>query len=222
MATEDVSRLRTLALGSSGTPATAAAANDIWTRLIRHQLEIVLVFATEQREYLVMRERTDGPPPLGRRNLAVLETVFFGEWRKVVSFDAGLSSSTVAQILKAALRDMGLNCPPGRVPAALVKLAHARRRSTPRVNLHVGHIETSTDNYWVVSDDMESPLLAKLAPAQRAVLQQLLCGSSYADIAARRHTAYRTVANQVASACQRLGVSGRFSLLQRVAMFGDT
>jgi DNA-binding NarL/FixJ family response regulator len=216
---EDPSKLRALAMEIRGEAATTDASSDVWSQLIRHQLKIVLPFTTDEREYLVMRERSDGPPPLGHRNLAILEMVLVGAGRKVVSYDLGLSISTIAQILKSALQEMGLNCSPARAPALLVKIVHAARSQASEASYSLARFESSGSRYLVMSDAVESPLLAGLAPAQREVLRQILCGSSYADIAAHRRTSYRTVANQVASACQRLGVSGRFNLLQRVATF---
>jgi DNA-binding NarL/FixJ family response regulator len=216
MDSEVEARLAALAQAGGG-ETTLEDASAIWSRLIQHQMQIVLTFSTDQREYLIMVERSDGPPALSGRNLAILEMVLIGAGRKVVSYDLGLSPSTIAQILKTALQDMGLSCSPARVPSLLVKIAHTAGSAHPQSKLPLRQIATSTSCYWVLSDELDSPVLARLAPAQRAVLRQIICGSSYADIAVRRQTSYRTVANQVASACQALGVSGRFSLLQRVS-----
>lgn len=219
MATNDFSNLQALAIGLEGARLATRESADIWSRLIRHQLEIVQTFATERREYMILRERVGGPAPLSGRNLAIVEKVLVGVGRKVLSHDLGLASSTIAQILRSALSDMGLDCSPARAPSLLVKLAHEARGLATTATLMAAELIGPTMRYWVLSDEIESPLLRKLSPAERAVLSQLLCGRSYADIAARRRTSYRTVANQVASGCQRLGVSGRFDLLKRVAAF---
>jgi DNA-binding NarL/FixJ family response regulator len=145
--------------------------------------------------------------------------VFGGVGRKVVSGDVGLSASTIAQILKSALADMGLDCSPARVPALLVKIAHEASGAARPSSLQLTRFSTLSGNHWALSESAECPLLGDLAPAERAVLRQLMCGRSYSDIAAGRHTSYRTVANQVASACQRLGVSGRLDLVRRVAAY---
>jgi len=217
MATEEHTDLQAVAVAIPRAAAKKQDLSDIWSRLIRHQLEVAHTFATDQSEYMVLREKIQDPPPLSGRNLAIFETVFVGVGRKVVSYDVGLASSSLAQVLKSALRDMGLNCSPARAPSLLVKLAHAARSPASQLELKTGQFALTTNRYLVVSDDLECPLLKQLAPAQRAVMRLLIYGSSHADIAARRHTSSRTVANQVASACQRLGVSGRFDLLQRVA-----
>lgn len=56
-----------------------------------------------------------------------------------------------------------------------------------------------------------------LTPAQREVAALLLSGLTNAEIAGRRGTAVRTVANQVASVFERLGVRSRLELFARAA-----
>jgi len=202
-------------------PAGRETCIDIWLQLISHRLEVVLNFTTEQREYLVLRERRAGPPPLSGRNLAIFERFLRGVGRKVISYELGLSQSAVAQVLKTALLDMGLHCSPARAPSLLVVLAHAAWGTATHAELSTAHFEHEHVRYCVLSESFEKPFLRRLAPAERAVVRQLIGGSSYGDIAARRQTSYRTVANQVAAACHRLGVSGRFDLLQLIATFAD-
>jgi DNA-binding NarL/FixJ family response regulator len=57
--------------------------------------------------------------------------------------------------------------------------------------------------------------LAVLSRAEREVLKLVLAGRSNADIAKRRATALRTVANQIASIFTKLGVRSRTELASR-------
>jgi DNA-binding CsgD family transcriptional regulator len=55
-----------------------------------------------------------------------------------------------------------------------------------------------------------------LTPAERQVLALLLEGRTASEIAARRSTSPRTVANQLASIYRKLGVQGRRELIARL------
>lgn len=60
-----------------------------------------------------------------------------------------------------------------------------------------------------------SPADPSLTAAEREVLALLLAGRTNAEIARRRTTSVRTVANQLASLYRKLGVSGRREILAR-------
>ena len=62
----------------------------------------------------------------------------------------------------------------------------------------------------------EARLAPVWSPAEFAVVRGLLEGRNYLEIAKTRGTSTRTVANQLAAAFRRLGVSGRGSLLNHV------
>jgi DNA-binding NarL/FixJ family response regulator len=64
---------------------------------------------------------------------------------------------------------------------------------------------------------VELELSRHFSPAVVEVCALALQGCSHAEIATRRGTSARTVANQLASAFRRLGVSGRLELLAAVA-----
>lgn len=217
MANIDLSILSAVAAGLTAHAAQPQECADIWSQLIRHQLEIVLRFSTEDRELMILRERPSSSPPLEGRNRTILERFLSGDGRKVISMELALSPSTVAQVLKTALAGMGLDCAPARTPSQLVLLVHGAQGRLSEAPLTVVQFEHQGRRFWVLGESLERPLFQGLAPAQRAVLKQLINGRTYGDIAAHRRTSYRTVANQVASACHRLGVSGRSDLLQLLA-----
>jgi DNA-binding NarL/FixJ family response regulator len=222
MMLDDDWNLRRMTAEAAVAPAGREAYLDIWLRLVHHKLEVALDFDTEQRGYLTFRKRRNDQPPMCERNRDILERFLAGVGRKVISYESGLSQPTVAQILKGALADIGLHCSPARAPSLLVLLAHAARGTRSHAELLIGSFEYENERYLVLSEGFDQPFLTRLAPAERAVLRQLMRGSSYGDIAARRHTSYRTVANQIAAACHRLGVSGRLDLLQLKATFVES
>jgi DNA-binding NarL/FixJ family response regulator len=216
MTDNEVSELRASAMRGALTLASTESCAALWAKLVHHELEIRARFTTADREYLVLGPATVRSGALCGRRLQILESVLWGTGRKAMAYDLGISPSTVAQALSAALRDMGLACSPARIPPLLVVLAHAARGDRVGTGIAAGRFEHAGRSFVVVAKEIDCPLFRVLAPAQRAVLRQVIHGSSYADIAARRRTSSRTVANQVAAACRRLGVSGRSDLVQFV------
>lgn len=61
-------------------------------------------------------------------------------------------------------------------------------------------------------------LPADLSAAEREVLRWLLQGETNAQVAARRQTAVRTAANQVASIFRKIGVTSRAELAARLCL----
>jgi DNA-binding CsgD family transcriptional regulator len=64
-----------------------------------------------------------------------------------------------------------------------------------------------------------SPLPEALSAAEREVCQLLLSGASNAEIAERRGTKVRTIANQVASILRKLGAASRSELPAALARY---
>lgn len=139
-----------------------------------------------------------------------------GTGRKTVCFDFNLHSSTLAQGLKQTLARIGLNCSPARVPLVVALLAHAATGCASR-ELWVGRFELEGRRYVVLSAHLYSKAWERLSSAERAVLELRAIGKSHSDIAEQRRTSPRTVANQLAAATHRLGVSGRLDLLRMMA-----
>jgi DNA-binding CsgD family transcriptional regulator len=208
--------LRMLAREASREAYGENACTSVWQELAGGRLQIYDVFTTELRSYLLLGPSRVAREPLSGRNLMLLEQVLLGACRKTISSDVGISLSTLGQILKQQLVSLGVTCAPSRVPPLLVLLVHAAYGlASPSADLGKFHADGAT--YVVLSSALESGALLSLPPAERAVLQLRLHGSTYSDIASLRRTSYRTVANQIAAACHRLGVSGRLDLLHLIA-----
>jgi len=158
---------------------------------------------------------------LRHRDIEILEQALLCGVRKHVAVEAGLSCSSIAVILQSCFQFMGLDCLPSRIPGVVVAAAHARHHqashqpSRPR-----GRTERQFSEQTITVPRPDSALVAWLAPAEHAVINLLIEGYCYAQIAQARETSIRTVANQVASGFRRLGVSGRAELLCMVARWG--
>lgn len=211
-----IATLRGLARNVHGRLALGPDLSAIWASVTRRELEIVDAFSDEHCSYLILRLRSGERISPKERSLQMLLRVLVGENRKEVSSDFGVSSSTLAALLRRELLDIGLACPPSRVPQVLVMLAHGARGFENPGHSFLGNVQCDEQEYLVVGNQLDSALIRSLPPAVRAVVKQRVEGSSHADIAVQRQTSCRTVANQLAVAFQRLGVSGRLDLLHRI------
>ncbi len=190
----------------------------IWRALLRGELEVVHLFTEGHTAGIVLCFKRSSRILFSERNLAMLERLLSGTSAKVLALDFGLSASTVAQVLKSMLQAMGFACSPARVSPLLVLLAHEARAATPSTRFEVERSSRDGAEYLVLRADLDRSAFAGLAPAEKAVMWQRVFGRSLADIAAARNTSARTVANQIAHAYGRLGISGRLDLLQLLAL----
>jgi DNA-binding CsgD family transcriptional regulator len=87
-------------------------------------------------------------------------------------------------------------------------------RVPPELEIYTFHVEG--DAFALCSYEAIAPArVAALTPAERAVVAGVLDGKSNRDIARARGVSTRTVANQVASAFDKLGVRSRGELAAR-------
>lgn len=190
----------------------------VWRELTTGQTRVADSFIDEERCYLLLCQPSSSTSRgLSDRRRAILERLLCGQSIKAVAFDLGLSQSTVCQEAKTALAQFGLECTLYRANPLLAMLARAA------VDHQLGRCATmacfadSERMFRVVSVARpEGRLAPVLPPAEFAVVRGLLEGRNHVEIAANRGTSTRTVANQLAAAFRRLGVSGRQSLLDHV------
>jgi len=187
----------------------------VWIDLIEGRTVVVDEFSSSGRSFLVVRRRTEkAVRSITPRTLEILEEVLLGADPKVVAIDRGLSASTIATCLKHAYEAIGIRCKPSKVPLLLVTLVRAAKRGGRLEGGRAADLEYSNGLYRALCLPSPDAVLDRfLSPAEKAVLRMRLEGKSHAEIAARRRTSLRTVANQVATAFHRLGVSSRSDLM---------
>lgn len=83
------------------------------------------------------------------------------------------------------------------------------RRRRPAMPARVSRFRVGAEQYVVVSWPAEDGAGVALTPAERAVAELVAAGKTNAQIAEARGTSVRTVANQVASLLEKLGVPSR-------------
>jgi DNA-binding CsgD family transcriptional regulator len=207
---------RAVLIDEANQPASLSA---LWTELVGGGCKVEeCVFNAQSCAVVVSRGHCNGAQALSKRHADILERSLIGGARKSLAVELGLCPSSVAEILKQGFTFMGLSCWPSRIPLLLVMAAHAKR--IPELERAASSImaENSRFSRQTISFSRpDSALSTRLSPAEYAVTSLLVEGKSYAEMAVLRQTSVRTVANQLASAFHRLGVSGRAELLCSLA-----
>lgn len=190
----------------------------LWCELTTGQTLLVDSFIDGERCYLLLASpRSTESRGLSERRRVILERLLCGQSIKASALDLGLSQSTVCHEAKAAMRQFGLECTPYRANPLLAMLARAAVDGQRTRCVRLASFVDSEQIFRVVGVARPDGRLAPiLPPAEFAVVRALLEGRNYMQIAANRGTSIRTVANQLAAAFRRLGVSGRGSLLDHV------
>jgi DNA-binding CsgD family transcriptional regulator len=198
-------------------PDEAANLARLWTGLIDGSCKVEQTpFSTHTCSLIVSRghRALRARAALEQRDVEVLNQSLLEGVRKSVAADFELCQSSIAEILRRSLAFMGLSCWPSRIPWMVVMAAHARHAQA----------SLATEPRFIIKDQPrlqksvsvsrpDSELAGYLSPAEYAVTRLLIEGKSYAEMGKLRHTSPRTVANQLASAFSRLGVSSRAELL---------
>jgi len=194
----------------------------LWTELISGRWIVRETFTSTARHYAVV----EGVPAeharaLDARSLAVLERLLLGERQKVIAIDLRLSASTVTTSVQTALRALGLRCRGCRPPLLLAMAVHSANADGTSEHGRITSLPAGPNENlcWIVSArraDLEFP--ASLSAAERAVTRALAAGQTHAEICSARARSPRTVANQIAAAFRKLGVSGRGELLNRLVL----
>jgi DNA-binding CsgD family transcriptional regulator len=198
-------------------PDEAANLAYLWTELIRGSCKVEgTQFSSQTCSLVVSRghHTSRSAVPLSKRDIEILEQSLLDGVRKSVAADFDLCPSSIAEILRRSFAFMGLSCWPSRIPLIVVIAAHARRAqasAAPDSRTIPKNRRSARQIVSVARPDSE--LVGCLSRAEYAVTRLLIEGKSYAEMAELRKTSKRTVANQLASAFHRLGVSGRAELL---------
>jgi len=209
--------LRYLALHADANASRTVDIAILWADLIAARCRIADCFYTESSCFIAL---APVPPAtrldrrLSRRKLDVLERVLLRGGQKPVAAELGLAPSTVAIIAGNCLRAMGLDHGASRAPLPITLSIHAIHEQTELRDARLSQITHGGTTYTIMSTPRpEHCLASELSNAEYAVTRLLVEGQSHAEIAAQRKTSVRTVANQLAAAFHKLGVSGRCELV---------
>ncbi|HVZ37553.1 MAG TPA: LuxR C-terminal-related transcriptional regulator, partial [Polyangiaceae bacterium] len=207
-----LSQLRAAVLAQErGDASSADAPESAWSAVVAGRWSLVDRFDSDGRRYVVAYRNPPGvvdPRRLTPREECVAALVAMGQSNKEIAVDLGISQSTVATLLGAALDKLGLASRTllplfwrdlqgrawsvGGSKAALVALCHSHR------------------------DDPGG--LSLLSPAERSVAQALLEGLSDRGIARARNSSRHTIAKQLSAIYRKLGVRSRTELASKLSV----
>ena len=187
----------------AGAGRRAAWTQELWPALIAGRWSLLDTFTAAGTRYIVAHENPAGCETLralSTRERSTLELALAGRSGKWIAAEMRLSESVVTRTLHAALHKLGVSD-----AAALSGVRTAWFE--PLEGLHAG-VELAIARLMP-----DAVVRANLSDAERAIVDGLLGGKRIAVIARERGTSPRTVAHQITSTYQKLGVSSRRELL---------
>lgn len=197
----------------------SATLRSVWSGLITGRFSVVSTSTTSERVTLRVQQRSVARAH--SRAAQIFDAASCGELQKTVAIDLGLAPSSVAAMLRQVTRGMGLSCKFSRLPLAIPLLRHMiSRPELVSVRLEPWPLDRAKPVLVIEMSRCDDAIAAKLSKSEYEVARQLLEGCTYRQMASRRATSVRTIANQVSSVFKKLGVSGRFEVL-RSALAGD-
>lgn len=179
-------------------------AMELWQGLIDGRWSLLDVIDSDGRAFTVLHENpmyVRSTVALTERERQVAYLVGRGHHIKLVAYELGLSASTVRSQLRSALRK--LNCDDRSALHRLVATVDG------------GDLAASLDSLGVLAlstKPLELP--DSLSTAEKQVARMVYDGLSNAEMAERRGTATRTVANQLAAIYRKLEVDSRDELVR--------
>jgi DNA-binding NarL/FixJ family response regulator len=212
--------VRLTAIGLDATVVNPISVLPLWRDLTQGRSRVADGFFTSDRCYLLLAPSSSPTRPLETRRLAILEAVLRGSPQKCIAIDHRLAPSTIALHAKLALENFGVMDRPSRTHPLLMRIARSASKPAEArcSNLYVD----AEREFRVVSMLRPEQALSSVLPsAEFEVIQSLVEGLSYQDIAERRDTSDRTVANQISAVFRRLQVSGRNALVERLFLDQD-
>ena len=134
----------------------------------------------------------------------VVQRAMLGWSNCEISFALGVSGSAVGVHLSNGLKKLGV-----RSRAELIRL---NGRAAYQMS-----IDVDGDPLLVIAEPGMYPLPASgLSVSEGDILQWIMRGASNKEIALRRESSEKTVANQVAAILRKCGVASRFELIRLV------
>jgi len=190
----------------------ADEALQAWEALIRGRWSLVDRFDTDRRRFVVAVRndlRSLDPRGLSLRERQVAEYAGQGRSAKEIAYLLGAPAASVENSLRRAQAKLGLR--------SRVELTAFFAPQGLRARL----VETAVGGDTVLVGtipQLDESRLTGLSAAEREVTALLIAGSTNQDIATRRATSARTVANQVQSVFRKFHARSRGELVSRLSI----
>jgi len=181
-------------------------AMNTWEALVQGRWSLVDKFDTDQRRYVVAIKNDPAHPDprgLSEQERQVAEYTGLGRSSKEISYILGISPSAVTNCTARAQSKLGLSS----------RTELATFFSPGGLRAKLAEISIAGEQFLVGAYPLiNEKLISSLTDAERTILIYLIAGSTNSDIAQRRKTSSRTVANQVQSIFNKLRVRSRGEL----------
>jgi|SRR6478736_1083382 len=187
---------------------------EVWERLATGRARVAADVIGDTHCGLLLRSSAGAEGGVFGRQRLIVESVLQGICQNCIAIDLNIASSSVATYARQGLKRLGVDTRPSRVPSTLMLIASIA--GCPGANAPAMIAPCDLDGaftFRVPRPDL--CLRGLLSPAEYDTVSRLFEGQSYAEIARRRRTSVRTIANQLASAFRILTVSGRSQLIRR-------
>jgi DNA-binding NarL/FixJ family response regulator len=195
---------------------TSAGRKDVtsslraWQGLIEGRWSLVDHFDSDGKRFiLAVKNDPEHPDPRGltAQERQVATFLGLGQSTKSIAYTLGIAEAAVSAHVSRAKHKVGLR---SRAElATFFEPAGVRARLAEAV---IGGERVLVGTYPPSNADAA----AQLTPTERDVVAHLMCGSTNQDIAIRRGTSSRTIANQIQSIFRKLGVQSRVELALRL------
>lgn len=230
---DGVREIALVAFSLHGRRADATEIDALWQGLLEGGWQLVDRFDCHSDRYLILREQSCSVRSrLSRMEGLVLRLAARGAANKEIAIDLQVSLSSAATYLRRALlkRRFFTRLRLRETYAFLLDAdgssgasssdeagtaADPDRQASPRASrfstLRITEVSNSRGRLTVIARNVtDRP--AELTPAEHEVATRAASGMSNRDIALLRQRSMRTIANQMASAFQKLGVTSRSGL----------
>jgi len=187
------------------------AALEDWEALVHGRWSLVDRFDSDRRRFVVaVRNDPRFPDPRGLslRERQVAEYVGLGRSAKEISYLLGVPAASVENSTRRAQSKLGLG---SRVELTAFFAPQGLRARLAKIGL------ANDALLFGAMPLLDEAKLTGLTEAERDVLGLLIAGSTNGDIASRRATSPRTVANQLQTIFRKFSVRSRGELVARLS-----
>lgn len=179
-----------------------------WHSVCSGRWSVEASFEDGEHRFLVCEVLERRQEPLALRERRILELVATGAANKAIAFEVGVSTSRVGNQLRELAERLGA----GTRVALILRLRHLLELRRPALEVTFS-IDDDPRCFAVGVSPRLDPARLPITSSQLAIAELILEGCSNAEIAERRQTSQRTVANQVAALLRQAGFSSRFELV---------
>lgn len=204
----------------------------VWHGVLSGRWSIVEHFDDDRDRCFLAKQRDPAAPPapgLSERERQIVALASRGHSNKLIAYELGVGSSTVAAHLTSAARKLGISSREVLLHASAVLDIGGPERAAPFVAatspserrdpvVRMSQFQHDGQTYAWIRIEIVPKLPASLTSAEAEVATLVIAGLSNTSIAIRRNTSVRTVANQLRSIYAKLSLGSRRQLCSQFSV----